>query len=93
VISSPRHSAWTVSTALSTAALRSANRSGASTKSPWCQPGANEIPTRPPDRLSTTAHSSAIRTGSCSGATTLPARRCTFSVMVDSAAAATDGFG
>ncbi len=38
------------------------------------QPVAQEIATRPRDRLSTTAHSSTMRIGSWSGKITLPAR-------------------
>jgi hypothetical protein len=36
---------------------------GARRKSSGCHPEATETPTRPPDRLSTTDHSSATRTG------------------------------
>lgn len=49
--------------------------------------------TRPPDRKSTTDHSSTIRTGWCRGTTTLPERIRTVRVIAASAAAITDGFG
>ena len=42
---------------------RSSKFSGMSAKSFACQPDANERPTRPPERLSTTDHSSATRIG------------------------------
>ncbi len=74
-------------------ARRSAKSSGLNTKSLACQPEANDSPTRPPERLSTTAQSSATRIGSCSGNTTLPARICTRSVMVAMAALVTAGLG
>ena len=64
-----------------------------SAKSLACQPEANESPTRPPERLSTTDHSSATRMGLCSGRTTEPARIWTFRVSTASAAPVTDGFG
>jgi len=43
--------------------------------------------------LSTTDHSSAMRMGLWSGSTTLPARSCTFFVMVATAALVSAGFG
>ena len=91
---SPRHSRRTVSI-VSTITLAARRRSSpaASTKSVACQPDANETPTRPLDRLSTTDHSSAMRTGWCSGATTLPARTPTRSVTAATAAPVTAGFG
>ena len=64
-----------------------------SAKSLACQPDANDRPTRPSDRLSTTAHSSATRIGLCSGSTTLPARIWTCSVTTATAALVTAGFG
>jgi len=63
------------------------------TKSFGTQPQATPRPTRPCDRLSTTAHSSATRIGSCSGSTTLPAHSCTRCVRAASAAHSTEGFG
>lgn len=67
--------------------------SGAKTKSLACQPDATEMPTRPPDRLSTRDHSSATRTGWWSGSTTLPARMATRFVTVATAAPTTEGLG
>ncbi len=66
---------------------------GRSTKSLGCQPAAKEMPTRPFERLSTSAHSSATRIGWWSGFTQLPARIFTRSVITASAALATEGFG
>lgn len=72
---------------------RSASASGRSTESPWCQPEAQEMPTRPAERLSTADHSSAIRIEWWSGPTTPPARIATRSVATASAAPITSGFG
>src|SRR5690606_32566296 len=72
---------------------RSGSWPGASRKSSGCHPEAAAIATRPPERLSTTDHSSAIRTGWCSGTTTLPARIPIRSVTAAIAAASTDGLG
>ena len=90
---SPRHSRRTVSMWRTITARRSAKSSGLKTKSLACQPEANDSPTRPPERLSTTAHSSATRIGSCNGSTTLPARIWMRSVIVASAAPVTAGLG
>lgn len=51
------------------------------------------MPTRPPDRLSTTDHSSATRIGSCSGRTTEPALILIRSVSRARTAASTAGLG
>ena len=90
---SPRHSLRTVSMLRSMMFLLSAKFSGLSTKSFGCQPEANEMPTRPLEMLSTTDHSSATRSGWCSGSTTLPARILMRSVTAAMAAPATAGFG
>ncbi len=58
-----------------------------------CQPLATHIPARPPEMLSTTDHSSATRTGWCSGSTTEPAFSRTRLVRAASAAASTEGLG
>ena len=70
-----------------------AKSSGLMTKSSGIHPEANERPTRPPERLSTTDHSSAIRIAECSGATTLPDRICKCFVIIARAAPVTEGFG
>src|SRR3569833_543489 len=62
-------------------------------KSSGFQPEAKEIPTRPPDKLSTIDHSSVMRMGLWSGATTLPALSCSRLVVAASAACRTAGFG
>ena len=90
---SPRHSFLSVSASRNILALRSAKFAGAMAKSLGCHPDATETPTRPPERLSTTAHSSATRTGECNGRTTLPARICTRVVVAAIAALVTEGFG
>lgn len=72
---------------------RSAKLCGARTKSFACHPEANATPTRPPDQVVDHHHSSATRTGFCSGRTTLPARSFTRSVSVESAERTTDGEG
>jgi hypothetical protein len=73
--------------------LRAAKFCGASTKSSGCQPAAKLMPTRPFDRLSTSAQSSAMRMGEWSGDTQEPARTCTRFVIAAIAALATAGFG
>ena len=90
---SPRQSARTVSIPRAITSRRSWKLPGASAKSFACHPDANESPTRPPDRLSTTDHSSAQRIGLCRGKTTLPARIATRRVMTARAAPVSDGFG
>ena len=90
---SPRHKRRTWSSASIISFLRFSNESLRITKSSGIHPEANEIAARPLERLSTTDHSSAIRTGLWSGATTLPERSCTFLVIIASAALVTDGFG
>jgi len=62
-------------------------------KSFGCHPAAKDRPTRPSDRLSTTAHSSATRMGWWSGDTQLPDRIRSFLVIAANAAPVTDGFG
>ena len=57
---SPRHRLRTVSTSSMSRSFERPWFSGRSTKSRGCHPEATAIPTRPPDILSRTAHSSAI---------------------------------
>src|SRR5207253_5802434 len=76
-----------------TSSCRCAYFSGDNAKSLAFQPEANDMSTRPPDRLSTIDHSSAIRNGSCKGSTTLPARNRIRRVSRASAACSTDGLG
>ena len=63
------------------------------TKSLGFQPMAKERSTRPSERLSTTAHSSATRIGLCSGITTLPARMRMRRVIWARRTAGSDGLG
>src|SRR5258708_39871611 len=86
------HRRRTISIPRNIVSLRVAYCSGCSTKSLGCQPAANEIPTRPPEMLSTTDHSSAIRMGLCNGDTQLPARRPIDFVIDARAALVTEGF-
>ncbi len=90
---SPRQSARTVAMPSASTRLRSAWLSGASTKSSASQPDANDTSARPPDSPSTTDHSSATRSGSCNGSTTLPARMAIRSVTAAMAAPVTAGLG
>ncbi|CAM5414597.1 hypothetical protein SALBM135S_04076 [Streptomyces alboniger] len=90
---SPRHNCRTCSTCSYISSLWEPKRSGKKTKSLACQPLAQPMPTRPPERLSTIDHSSATRIGSCSGSTTEPALMRTRSVSRTSAAASTTGLG
>ena len=66
---------------------------GFNAKSSGFQPDANDIPTRPFERLSTTDHSSVSRSGLCSGMTTLPAMRRTREVSRAMAACSVAGLG
>jgi len=93
VTDSPRHRLRMVSMPLAISARRSAKLSGASTKSLACQPEANERPTRPLERLSTTDQSSAQRIGLCRGSTTLPARIWMRSVTIATAVLVMAAFG
>ncbi len=90
---SPRQSAWICSIRWNISSRWLPNASGANTKSFGCQPEAQAMPTRPCERLSTIDHSSATRTGWCSGSTTLPARSSMCEVSRASAALNTDGLG
>ena len=89
----PLHSVLIVSMPSAMIARRFSKLAGASTKSLACQPDANERPTRPPDRLSTTDQSSAQRIGFCNGRTTLPALIEIRSVTIATAALVTAGLG
>ncbi|CAM4176972.1 hypothetical protein COSO111634_34450 [Corallococcus soli] len=89
----PFHSARTSSTPRRTASGRWWKFWGAKTKSFAFQPVAKDTPARPLERLSMTDHSSATRSGSCSGNTTLPARMDTRSVTMASAALVAVGLG
>ena len=73
---SPRHNRRSASMSSSSRPFAPSKPAALSTKSFGCHPDATETPTRPFERLSTTAHSSATRTGECNGNTTLPARTC-----------------
>src|SRR5581483_4232422 len=90
---SPRHNLRTTSIPSSIMRRRSSYESGAKTKSLGCQPEAKDIPTRPWDKLSTIAHSSATLTGLCNGITTLPARMLRRCVSLAIAAAKTEALG
>jgi len=92
-IDSPRQRRFTTSRSRNIVSFACALFSGASTKSSGFQPDAKEIATRPDERLSTSAHSSATRIGWWSGRTTLPERSFSRSVTSDSAPAKTDGLG
>ena len=93
LIFSPAHRRSTVSMDSCITSRRRSKFSGFRTKSLTCQPLANERPTRPCEMLSTTAHSSATRIGSCRGITTLPARSSTLLVIDAIAADVTAGLG
>ena len=90
---SPRQSRRTISMPSNVRCLRSAYASGARAKSFGFQPMAKDTSTRPSERLSTTAHSSATRMGWCRGMTTLPARILMRSVVSASTTPASAGLG